>query len=40
VFNLERNHSYQFAARAVDANRIWSPWAYGTTFRVDAYQED
>jgi hypothetical protein len=40
VFNLERNHSYQFAARAVDANGIWSPWAYGTAFRVDAYQED
>ena len=40
TFNLERNHSYQFVARAVDAAGIWGDWAYGTAFRVDAYQEN
>ena len=40
VVNLERGHSYQFAARAVDANGIWSAFAYGTAFSVGEYQED
>jgi serine protease len=40
TFDLERNHSYQFAARAVDANGVWSDWAYGTEFSLGEYQED
>ena len=40
VVNLERGHNYQFAARAVDANGITSPWAYGAQFNVGEYQED
>ena len=40
TFNLERNHSYQFVARGVDAAGIWGDWAEGRAFRVDAYQEN
>jgi hypothetical protein len=40
VFNLERNHTYQFAARAVDTDGIWSDWAYGKAFHLGEYQEN
>jgi hypothetical protein len=40
VFQLERNHDYQFAARAKDAAGIWGDWAFGATFSVGEYQEN
>jgi serine protease len=40
VFQLERNHDYQFSARAADAAGIWGDWAYGRTFNLGEYQEN
>ena len=37
TWNLPRGHSYQFAARALDANGITSQWAYGTAFAAGEY---
>jgi serine protease len=40
VFQLERNHDYQFVARAADAAGIWGDWVLGTKFNLGEYQED
>jgi serine protease len=40
VFDLERNHAYQFVARAKGANGNWSDWASGAKFLLGEYQED
>ncbi len=40
TFNLQRNHSYRFAARAMNAAGAWSAFAYGTTFQLGQYQEN
>lgn len=40
VFDLERNHSYRFAARARDAAGVWGDWTYGKAFSLGEYQED
>ena len=41
TFALERNHSYQFRARGVDADGRRGDWAVrAAAFRVDAYQEN
>ena len=40
VFQLERGHDYQFAARAVDADGVWGDWAFGKKFNLGMYQEN
>jgi hypothetical protein len=40
TYSLERNHDYQFAARAKDASGIWGDWFYSPRFNVGEYQEN
>src|SRR5262249_61218537 len=40
LFTLERNHNYQFRARAKDSAGTWGDWAYGTAFNLGEFQED
>ena len=40
TFQLERNHRYQFSARAKDATGVWGGWTNGPAFQLGEYQEN